>query len=414
MKKVRFGGQVSKNVIMLYVMNITQLILPLVTLPYLARVFSLNTYGVVSYTKNVMIYVNMLIEFGYLLSGTKEIVDAKESKDKISMIIGKITISKLILSIAGLFVICIMILSIKMLRAYPLFTFLMVIPQILSIFLFDYLFRGLEQMQIITTRFLIMRGISTILTFFVVKNDSDMIYIPILDILGTLVAVVWVKREITKLGFRINWRVPISDVFFSLRESFTYFISNIASTAFVAFNTIVVGIVLGSKQVAFWTMLMSLVVGVQGLYSPISDGIYPHMIKTKSIRLFRNVLLIFTPLLIIGCLITFFFAKTIVLIIGGTKYVEMYNLLQEAVPLLFVSFYSILCGWPLLAPIGKIKETTATTILAAIVQVIGVLVMIVTNTITLPLLIILRVITESIMLFARLLLFIKNKAHYIS
>ena len=83
MKKVRFGGQVSKNVIMLYVMNITQLILPLVTLPYLARVFSLNTYGVVSYTKNVMIYVNMLIEFGYLLSAFARVHEIDNQKEKL-------------------------------------------------------------------------------------------------------------------------------------------------------------------------------------------------------------------------------------------------------------------------------------------------------------------------------------------
>ena len=36
-----------KNTTMLYIMNITKIILPLVTLPYLTRVLSKDCYGVV-------------------------------------------------------------------------------------------------------------------------------------------------------------------------------------------------------------------------------------------------------------------------------------------------------------------------------------------------------------------------------
>lgn len=411
MKKVKFGGQVSKNVIMLYVMNITQLVLPLVTLPYLARVFSLNIYGVVSYTKNVMIYVNLFIEFGYLLFGTKEVVEAREDKKKLGQIIGEITQAKIVLSFSSLVVMTVMIFSIDMLHEHIFFTYMMVIPQILSIFLYDYLFRGLEKMQIITVRFLIMRGISTLLTFIVVRDNADMILIPFLDILGTLIAVVWVNFEIKKLGIKLEI-VGVKKVMESLRVSLTYFTSNIATTAFSAFNTIVVGIILGPTKVAFWTMLMSLVIGVQGLYSPISDGIYPHMIKTKSLSLFRKILLIFSPILILGCLFTFTFARFIVSLIGGHKYVVMYPLLQLSVPLLFVSFYSILCGWPLLGAINKVKQTTLTTLIASFCQVMGVALLAVSGTLTLPSLVILRIISESVLLLSRLFVFYRNRQLY--
>lgn len=402
---------VTNNVTMLYIMNITQLVLPLVTLPYLARVLTLGTYGVVSYTKNVMIYVNLLIEFGYLLSGTKEVVDARGDSDKLGRVIGRTTQAKLFISLISFIVLLGMILSIKMLRMHPIFTILMAVPQFLSIFLFDYFFRGIEKMQIITIRFLIMRGIATVLTFFVVKNSQDMIYIPLLDILGGSVAVIWVFYELRKMGIHIQW-VPFREVIESLKVSLTYFMSNIATTAFGAFNTIIVGMVLNAHQVAYWTMLMSLVVGVQGLYSPISDGIYPQMIKTRSLRLFRNILLIFTPVLIAGCLFTYFAAPIIVAIIGGHKYIPMYPLLKQAVPLLFVSFYSILCGWPLLGSINKIRETTMTTIVAASSQVIGVLLLLVTHTFSLYSLVWLRILSESIMLMMRLSVFARNKDEY--
>ena len=102
-------NNVSNNIIMLYIMNITQLILPLITLPYLTRVLSVDNYGVVSYVKSLTVYITLIIEFGFLLSGTKEIVLAKFNKQKIRNIIGTITLAKLILSIFAFLLLLVMI-----------------------------------------------------------------------------------------------------------------------------------------------------------------------------------------------------------------------------------------------------------------------------------------------------------------
>lgn len=155
-------SKVTNNVTMLYIMNITQLILPLVTLPYLTRILSVNSYGVVSYVKNIMAYVTLTIEFGFLLSGTRDIANAR-TNDETNQILGNVITSKIILTFLSFITLLVMIFSIKMLRNYPLFTILMFIPQFLSIFLFDFYFRGIERMQVITIRFLIMRGTATIL-----------------------------------------------------------------------------------------------------------------------------------------------------------------------------------------------------------------------------------------------------------
>lgn len=56
---------------------------PLLTLPYLTRVLSVESYGVVSYVKAVMQYMQLVVDFGFMLSGTKDIVNAKERPRKI-------------------------------------------------------------------------------------------------------------------------------------------------------------------------------------------------------------------------------------------------------------------------------------------------------------------------------------------
>lgn len=395
------GKKATKNIVMLYGLNLAQLVLPLFTLPYLTRVLSVDGYGVVNYVRAVMGYMTLIIEFGFILSGTKEIVDAKNDKEKIGKIVGKITQGKLILTIVSFILLLVMIKFIPILSRYPLFSILSFVPAFLSIFLFDYLFRGLEKMQILTIRYLITKGISTVLTFIVIKNDSDINLIPILDIIGTVVAIIWIYYELKNNSIKIKF-VPIKEVLQNLRLSFIYFLSSIATTAFGALNTICVGIYLSSADVAYWGVVMSLVGAVQSMYAPISDGIYPNMIKTKSLNLFSKIILFFIPFLLAGSLILAFGSNLIITIIGGAKYLYAAKYLKECILLLIISFFSVLFGWPLLGAIGKVKETTFTTILTSILQALGLVILIISHLFTIELLILLRTLTELFMALLRL------------
>ena len=54
-------------------------------LPYLTRVFSTSTYGVVTYAKTVMNYMQIFVDFGFVLSATKDIVKCRENKQNMGM-----------------------------------------------------------------------------------------------------------------------------------------------------------------------------------------------------------------------------------------------------------------------------------------------------------------------------------------
>ncbi|CUR38063.1 oligosaccharide flippase family protein [Limosilactobacillus reuteri] len=393
-------GKVVQNTIMLYIMNIAQLVLPLITLPYLTRVLSVSNYGVVNYVKSIMFYMQIIVEFGFLLSATKDIVKAKNNKE-IGWIVGNVTIAKLILSCFSFVALLLFSIFIPILRDNLLFTFLSFIPVFLTIFLFDYLFRGIEEMQVITTRYLIMKSISTVLTFFVVKGDSTMLYIPILDTLGSLVAVFFVIKEFKKYNIHISWG-KFSDIWQTLNSSFLYFVSSMASTAFGAFNTLLVGILLSPRDVAFWSLVMQMIGAVQALYTPINNGIYPEMVRSKDFRMIEKVMLIFMPIVTLGCLFTYFFAPLILIIIGGKKYLAMTFLVRDIIPLLFISFPSMLFGWPVLGAIEKIKETTFTTVLTSIVQILGLFGLILIHKFSLTSIALLRDFTEAILLLSRL------------
>lgn len=82
------------NTIMLYLMTIAKIIFPLITLPYLTRILSVDNYGVVSFVKSYMVYIQLVVDFGFSLSSVKDIVEANNDKKSIGIITGSNNFSK--------------------------------------------------------------------------------------------------------------------------------------------------------------------------------------------------------------------------------------------------------------------------------------------------------------------------------
>lgn len=393
-------NRIVNNTISLYAMNIAKMVLPLITLPYLTRVLSKDCYGVVSFVKATMQYMQLIIDFGFLLSGTKAIVKARETKEELEIETGNILIARILLGLLAGIILLILTPFIEILREYFLYTTLSFVAVFLTCFLFDYLFRGLEKMHIITIRFVVMKAISAVLTFVLVRSDADLFLIPVLDIIGTVIAIFLVLVEIKKLNIKIRC-TGLTQVFNKIKESAVYFISEFATTAFGALNTIVIGIYATKSQIADWSLCMQLVIAVQSMYTPITNGIYPEMVKSKNFNIVKKTLKIFVPLIACGCIFTFFVAKYALVIVGGSQYVSAVPVLRSLIPVIFIGFLSMMFGWPTLGAIGKESETTKTTVISALVQIVAMLALIPINRFTLVNMALTRGFTEMLLFLLR-------------
>lgn len=400
---------VIKNTSMLYVMNIAKMIFPLITLPYLTRVLSVECFGLVAYVKAVMQYMQILVDFGFMLSGTKDVALIRDDKKKLSVTVCDVLAARIIVSIVALIILSIMNNCILILVDNLIFSYLSFAVVFLSCFFMDYLFRGLEIMEFITVRFVLMKGIATGLTFFMVKSDSDILWIPMLDIFGSLFAIALVWKQIFNLGISVKLS-SIQNILFKIKESAIYFASEVSTTAFGALNTLVIGICLPEVQVAYWSVCQQLVGGVQSLYTPITSSIYPQMIKNKDINLIIRIVKLILPILFIGCMFTYFVADYVVTIVAGIQYLPAGDLLRYLIPVMFFGFFSMLYGWPVLGAIGKQREVTFTTIIAAIFQTSGLILLYVMNSFTLVSIAILRCITECILFTSRFIYYSKFKS----
>lgn len=401
-------NKIVNNTIMLMIFNISKILFPFITLPYLTRVLTTDTYGAVTYVKTVMTYMQIFVDFGFVLSATKDIVKSREDKEKMGYIIGDTLVARIILGIIGFVIVLILSLTLPILKDNILYTMLSYVVVFASIFLMDFLFRGIEKMHIITIRFIVMKTISTILTFFLINDDSDLLLIPILDIVSSLFAILLVFFEIKKMNIKMKFS-KIKNSINSIKESFIYFLSNVASTSFNALGTIIIGIYISATEVAYWGLCMQIIGSIQACYTPISDGIYPEMIKSKNINIIKKIIKIFLPIVTLGCILAYLFAKVGFMILGGEKYLEAVPIFRLLIPTLFFGFFSIIYGWPTLGAIGKEKQTTLSTVISIIVYILLLTVLIITDSFTLVNVAIVRVITEITLFVTRYYFFRKYK-----
>lgn len=399
-------NKVATNTIMLYLMTFAKMVFPLLTLPYLTRVLSVDGYAVVAYVKSAMTYMQIIIDFGFLLSATKDIVNSSDDKNAISRILGETLQAKILLALIGLAVIFIAILSIPMLRENPAYTLMAYFAVAMTILLPDFLFRGIEQMHAITIRFIIMRGIATALTFVLIKNDNQLLLLPILDIIGTIAAVIWTWLEIKKLGYKVIW-VKWKSAFASLKRSFIYFLSDASTTVFGALNTLLVGIYLAKEDVAYWSVAMQLISAVQSLYSPINQGIYPHMVRERNIKFVLKIFSFLIPIILCGTVFVFITGEWWLVTISGEKYRNAVTVFRWLLPLLVISFPAMLFGWPCLGAIDKQKEVTASTVTAAVIQILFIGALIITGKFTLISIAIARIISEFCLCLIRVIFCVK-------
>ncbi|NLZ76210.1 MAG: oligosaccharide flippase family protein [Erysipelotrichia bacterium] len=398
-----------KNIIYLYGMSVSKIMFSLLTLPYLTRVLTTDSYGIVSYVKTIMSYMQLIVDFGFSYSATKDIVEAtKIGKEDIEKVVGNTLLAKIILVIIAFIILFIISLFIPILKENILFTLLSFIPVASTILLFDFLFKGLEMMHVSTTRFVVTKTISTVFTIILIKNDSHILLIPILDIIGTIVAGLLVMWEMSKLKIKLRF-TSLKESIIKLKESAVYFLSDFSTTAFGALNTVVIGMYLSKTEVAYWSLVTYMLSAVMSFYTPITGGIYPDMVAHKTFSLVKKLLRFFMPIIFLGCIFTLVVAKYALIIIGGQEYAAATSLLRAMTPLLALSFPVMLIGWPTLGAIGKAKEVTTSTIISAVFQATGLIFLVIIDKFSLLNIATVRLLSETVLLSVRTFFCYKNR-----
>ena len=363
-----------ENFLSLSILQGLNLVLPLVTFPYLVRVLGIENFGLVNFSLSIIGYFNILVSFGFELSATKEISINRDNKQKMSEIFSAVTCIKTGMFIFSFIVLTILIFSIDVMNDNILLyytTFGIVLGNILFP---SWFFQGVEKMKYITVITLITRILFTIFIFVLVQGKDDFIFVPLLNSIGATLGGIIALRIIFKT-YLIKLYIPEKNVIIhQLKDSYYYFISRVANNGSRYFATTIIGAYFGNTMVGYYTLVEKLFYAFSTIGGLISQTIYPYMSRTKDLILMKKILW--------GTL--FLVVPTLVILMYFNEFIlkVVFDVESEVASTIFLLVFSgsifgvlsSIIGYPLLAAFGYPKHANNSLIYSSIVYLAYILI----------------------------------------
>jgi PST family polysaccharide transporter len=391
-----------RNTVWQYGLQILKYLFPLVLIPYLTRVLGTDTYAIYAYVYSFMGVIQTIADFGFTLSGTKKVVEHRDDRRALSKLVGDITIARLMLLAILLIATLLISVYIPIMSENVPYVVLALVAVGFRALLPDFVFQGFEQMGPLTTRYFASKGAQVLLTLLLVRGPGDLLLVALADVVGSAIGLVW-SFAATKRMFGVGISAPsLRQSLLELKDSAIYCVSEISSSLFSGFTTIVIGLALTDRtDIAFWSLALTTVNAVQALYTPIVNSLYPHMLNNRDFGFARRLALIAAPALVVGTAAYCLLAEQIMFVLGGSDYLGAAHVMRMVSPVLPISFYAMFIGWPILGAMGYVKGLTITTVIAGVFNVISLLVLYVTGLATLDSICVVRWLVEIVMLGSR-------------
>lgn len=369
-------GVLLKNTIMLYIMQFSTYLLSFIVVPYETRVLGVTYYGKLGVATAIMVYFQLVIDFGFILSATEEVSRHRDNRTRVSKILTSVTVNKLFLTAGSIIVLAILCRVLPAWKEDTTFYMLFLIATAVNSLMPDYLYRGLEQMEAITVRTVAIKAFFTVMIVVLLKKPEQYCLIPILNIIGYTVALLCVYWHLYRRLHITFIKCTPKEIWSSFRRSSTFFYSRIATSIYTASNTVILSLLpSGSGTVGYYTLADKLITTAKSGLSPVSDSMYPYMTKNKDFKLVWKILKIFMPVIVGGCAVVCIFARPLCELVFGAGYGDAAPVLRVMLPVVIVILPSYILGFPTLSAMGLSKYANYSVVFGSALHVVNLLVL---------------------------------------
>lgn len=348
--------RLRNNIAALGVVQVSNYLIPLITLPYLTRVLGAEAFGKVVFAQVVMAYFVMLVDYGFSWSATRHVAAQRDDRDAISKIFVATWAAQWLLVLLSAVLATALVLLNERLRS-DAWLYATAFTTVIGTVLFPIWFlQGLERLQVVAGLQLLTRLLGIVPIFLFVQKPEDGAWVLLIQggsaIAGGILALKWIQRKSL-----VSWRSPNwSNILTALREGGALFGSRVSISLYTTFVPIVLGWLAGPIALAYFNMADKLRRAAQSLLGPLSQALFPRMsylVATHDIGAFALIKRSACMVILIGGLASltlFLMADWLVLIVGGNEFKPAALVLRWMSPLPLVIGLSILFGVQIMIP----------------------------------------------------------------
>lgn len=323
MKKIKIlllsNKKLVENFSYLTLLQFLNLLLPLVSYPYLVRTLGTSIYGKIVFATAILNYFTIFVSFGFSTSATKDVSVNRDNKEKLAEIISSVLILRLILFIITLFLVGFLLFLFEDANNNKLL-YLASLWVCLSEVLFpSFYFQGIEKMKYISIISFVVRLISTALLFVYVTSKDDYLMVPLLNLLSVLIAGV-ISFRIILVSHKIKLFIPDYTVIKGyFVDSMPIFLSNASIQIYVSTNKVLIGLFLGMTEVSYYDLGEKLLNILKIPQMILGQALFPKVSLEKNTSFLKKIFkysMILNILLFFGLAV---FADQIIVLIAGKE-----------------------------------------------------------------------------------------------
>ncbi|AYE39022.1 flippase [Companilactobacillus zhachilii] len=248
------------------------LLVPLITTPYLSRVLGPTGVGINSYTNSIIQYFILFGSIGINLYGNRQIAFVRDNREKLTQTFYEIFILRIITILLAYFAFEIFVMSVDKYQIYYLAQSVSIIAAAFDI---SWFFMGVENFAVTVFRNLIIKIITLVSIFTLVKSTDDLvIYILILSLsllLGNMTLFPSLHKYIGRFSLRkINVRQHIL-------PSLILFIPQIATQVYLVLNKTMLGSMVSVQSAGFFDQSDKMIKMVLAVVTATGTVMLPHV-----------------------------------------------------------------------------------------------------------------------------------------
>ena len=363
-----------KNFTSLSILQISNYLFPLITLPYLVRVLGPGKYGLVNFAAAFAAYFTIITDYGFNLSATQEISVNRDDPKRVSEIFSSVFTLKMLLFVLSTLIFLPIVYVVPLFKEH-LILFVVTFFSVFGTALFPlWFYQGIERMKYILIISVSVRVITTIFIFIIVKSENDFVKLARLNTLTQFaVGIIGLLFVVSKFGIKYTFP-DISLLRQQLKNGWNLFLSTVSINLYTTSNVFILGLFAPANIVGYYAAADKVRMAFQGIISPMSQSVFPFVNKLLSesydrfISFNRKLIKI---ALIVGAIISitlFLFAEPIVYIVLGKEYQSSIPVLKIIAWLPLVIFVSNVIGIQTMLPLNKQKSFALTLFFAAMIN----------------------------------------------
>ena len=366
---------VKLNALLNAVLQIANIIFPLITFPYVSRVLLVEANGRLSFCSNIINYFSLFATLGLSTYGIKVVARVREDRIKLSKTVHELLFINLITTslsfcvlLASLFIVPRFGKDWEVLLIYS-------INMILNVAGLNWMYSGLEEYAYITKRSIVFKSLGIILMFVFVHSPEDYLKYAVITVFstagGNVLNIIYSKKYIDyklQKDYRIQQHI---------KPTLAMFSTSLATSVYSSLDSIMIGFMIGDYEVGIYTASVKIRTILSTLVTSVGSVLLPRMsyyVANQKWDEFRSLLKkSYSVLIMLSIPTSVYFlmaAKPSILFLSGDAYLDSVIPMQILMPTVIISSLVNITGLQILIPVGGEWKYTISVACGALVDLI--------------------------------------------